>query len=74
MCVLCTFFPPAAEICARLAANYCQKLTTVKYGPNDLVGRLSAISQLASRVGRRGGVGHYLARERGREGGSIPYP
>jgi hypothetical protein len=57
MCVLCTLLPPAAEICARLAGRYCQKLTTEKSVAIDLVGRLSDISQLASRVGRRGGVG-----------------
>jgi hypothetical protein len=48
-----------------------------------LFGSLSAISQLASRVGGEGELGkiprsspyHYTwLRERGREGGSVPYP
>ncbi len=33
--VWCTLFPPVAEICARLAGNFCQ--TTVKSGAYDMV-------------------------------------
>jgi hypothetical protein len=47
-----------AEICARLAGNFCQYMTTVSCWANSLV-RVSvcySISQLASRVGEGGGV------------------
>jgi hypothetical protein len=43
MCVLCIYtlygvlFPPVAEICARLASNFCRELTTVKPGAFDMV-------------------------------------
>ena len=36
-CVWSTLFPPVAEICARLAGNFCQYLTTVTSGANSLV-------------------------------------
>jgi hypothetical protein len=36
-CVLCTLFPPVAEICARLSGNFCQYFTTVASGANSLV-------------------------------------
>jgi hypothetical protein len=29
-------FSPQAEICARLESNFCQKLTTIKSGANDM--------------------------------------
>ncbi len=57
-CVQCTLFPPVAEICARLAGNFCQYMARVTSGAKSLVWvQLSAISQLASRVGEGGGVG-----------------
>ncbi len=40
VCVYCvrrTFFPPAAETCARLAGNFCGYLTTVMSGANGMV-------------------------------------
>ncbi len=59
--VLCTLFSSAAEICARLAGNYCLSwLTTAKSGPNDLVW-----------FGRLGGEGE-LGRERQGEGVAFP--
>ncbi len=36
-CVQCTPFPPVAEICARLANNFCQYMTTVSCWANSLV-------------------------------------
>jgi hypothetical protein len=38
-CVQCTGtpFPPVAEICARLAGNFCQDMTTVSCWANSLV-------------------------------------
>jgi hypothetical protein len=48
-------FPPVAEICARLAGNFCQYMTRVSCWANSLVW-VSAISQLASREGEGGGV------------------
>jgi hypothetical protein len=36
-CVQCTPFPPVAEICARLAGNFCQFMTTVSCWANSLV-------------------------------------
>jgi hypothetical protein len=36
-CVRCTLVSPAAEICARLAGNFCHWLTTVKSGANGMV-------------------------------------
>ena len=36
-CVQCTPFPPVAEICARLAGNFCQYMTTVSCWANSLV-------------------------------------
>jgi hypothetical protein len=36
-CVWCTLFPSVAGICARLAGNFCKKLTTVESGAYDLV-------------------------------------
>ncbi len=53
-CVQCTPFPPVAEICARLAGNFCQYQSRV--GQIVWFGCLSAILQLASRVGDGGGV------------------
>ncbi len=55
--VLCTLFPLVAEICARLAGSFCQYFTTVTSGQIVWFGWLSAISQLASRVGEVWGVG-----------------
>jgi hypothetical protein len=46
-------FPPVAEICARLAGNFCQYMAN---GQIVWFGCLSAISQLASREGEGGGV------------------
>ncbi len=51
MCIVYgNLFPPATEICAKLADNFCQKLATVKSGANGMVW-LTAISQLTSRGG-----------------------
>jgi len=36
-CVQRTIYPPVAEICARLAGNFCQKLTIVKSGAPGMV-------------------------------------
>ncbi len=56
VCILCTLFPPVAEICARLACNFCQDMTTVSCWANSLVWVAVCYSQLASRVGEGGGV------------------
>jgi hypothetical protein len=37
LCMVCTLFPPVAEVCARMAGNFYLKLTTVKSGAYDLV-------------------------------------
>ncbi len=52
-CTDCTPFPPVAEICARLAVSTSQHSSV---GQIVWFGCLSAISQLASRVGEGGGV------------------
>jgi hypothetical protein len=36
-CVGCTLFPPVADICARLAGNFCLYFTTVSCWSNSLV-------------------------------------
>ena len=36
-CVQCTPFPPVAEICARLAGNFCRYISTVSCWANSLV-------------------------------------
>ncbi len=36
-CVQCSSFPPVAEICARLAGNFCQYMSTVSCWANSLV-------------------------------------
>ncbi len=36
-CVRCTLFPLVAEICARLAGNFCQYFTTLSCWANSLV-------------------------------------
>ncbi len=77
VCVLCTLFPPAAEICARLAGNYCQQLTTVKSGANDLVWQsvcYFTANQQGGGGGARGGVGQNPLHigERGSLGVAFP--
>ncbi len=55
-CVQCTPFLPVAEICARLAGNFVSTYQQSRVGQIVWFGWLSAISQLASRVGEGGGV------------------
>ncbi len=78
MYVLCTLFTPAAEICARLAGNYCQQLTTVKSGANDLVWQTVCFFTASQQGGGRGAILsislHYLAQGERQVGGSVPSP
>jgi hypothetical protein len=53
-CVMCFLFSPVAAVCARVAGNFNQYLTTVISGAYDMVWLMSHISQLASRVGAWG--------------------
>ncbi len=55
-CVQCTPFPPVAEICARLARISVSTWQQSRVGQIVWFGWLSAILQLASRVGEGGGV------------------
>jgi hypothetical protein len=45
-----------AEICARLASDFCQYIQQFRVGQIVLFGWLSALSQLASSVREGGGV------------------
>ncbi len=73
-----------ADICARLACNFCQYLTTVTSGANSLVGWLSAILQLAGwesdgELGKSVSIAlHNLTLSgpggESREGGCVPSP
>ncbi len=82
-CVRCTLFPPVAEICARLAGNFCQYMTTVSCRANSLVWVAVCYFTAASRVGEGGGVWQlclhsviqpYTTWPRWREGGCVPSP
>jgi hypothetical protein len=53
-CVQCTPFPPVAEICARLAGNFYQYITTVSCWANSLV--WVAVCYFTARVREGGGV------------------
>jgi hypothetical protein len=53
-CVLCTSFPPVAEICARRRAISVSTFQQSRVGQIGWFGSLSAISQLASRGGEMG--------------------
>ncbi len=46
--------PPRTEICAKLAGNFCQWLTTAKSGANDMVW-LNVLNFTASQQGGGGG-------------------
>ncbi len=77
-----TLLPPVAEICARLAGNFCQLLTTVKSGANGMVW-LNVLYFTASQQGggREGELGNHSPYQnttrtwlmkRGREGVNVP--
>jgi hypothetical protein len=52
MYVQCTLLPPAAELCAGLAVNFCQKLATVTSASNGMVWLTVCYFTAGRRVGR----------------------
>ncbi len=74
---VCTLFPPAAEVCARLARNFCQSLITVKSRAYDLVWLNVWYFTVAGLERGSEGISspyNYTTwlRERGRERGCVP--
>ena len=63
-CVQCTPFPPVAEICARLAGNFCQYISTVSCWANSLVWESVCYFPASQQGGRDGELGNSLPPQR----------